>query len=128
MAEHEGWQEEPWGADEESASEAEFSSSDAHPAWKEFISDEDAWREYEITRLILASDRLACLNLLQKADRLDARAAELRDSEHGWDRYGAGRLGCRAHWLRQGVERLLRFYKGASGNGESGFGRQIEET
>jgi hypothetical protein len=127
VADYDGWEEEPWGADEESAWQDQSSSSDADPAWEEFGPDEDAWREYVITKLILASDRLACLNLLQKVDRMDARADELRDSKDRWDHFSEWKVRCHAHRLRQGVERLLGFYKGASGNGKSGFGREIEE-
>ena len=127
MAHHEGWQEEPWGADEESVWQEEFSSSDPDPAQEEPEPDEDVWREHVITRLILASDRLACLNLLQKVDRMDARADELRDSKDRWDHFSEWKVRCHAHRLRQGVERLVRFYRGASGEGESGFGREIEE-
>ncbi len=126
MADHDGWREEPWGADEESAWQDQFSSSDADPPQEEFTPEEDAWREYVITRLILASDRLACLNLLQRVDRMDARAAELRDSKDRWDHFSEWKVRCSAHRWRQGVERLVCFYKGASGNGESGFGLQIE--
>lgn len=115
MADGDEWTEDPWTPDEGSGWPDE--SSYDGPLHDEIEAAEHAWREYVITRLILSSDRLACSNLLEEADRLEERAAELRESDHQWHRYGAWRLGRRASRLRQGVGRLLNYYKGAGRNG-----------